>query len=112
MYINLESLFLYVFAIAAIIGIVYFIIVLNKLINLINNINRLLDRNINNIDIFCDTLSTISKNAIDISKNVKDISEVATEVTAEAIVAKESLINNYETIKDILNIILSIFIKK
>ena len=48
---------------------------------------------------------------IDITDNVKGITDVATEATAEAIVAKDNFLSNYETIKDIINIIASIFIK-
>ena len=59
----------------------------------------------------CSNLPAISKNAIEITDNVKGIAEVATEATAEAIVAKDNLLSNYETIKDIINIIASIFIK-
>lgn len=47
----------------------------------------------------------------DKTDNVKGITDVATEATAEAIVAKDNFLSNYETIKDIINIIASIFIK-
>ena len=73
-----------------------------KLINddFINNINSLIDRNKENITTTCSNLPAISKNAIEITDNVKGIAEVATEATAEAIVAKDNLLSNYETIKD------------
>ena len=82
-----------------------------RFIKLINNINSLIDRNKENITTTCSNLPAISKNAIEITDNVKGIAEVATEATAEAIVAKDNLLSNYETIKDIINIIASIFIK-
>ena len=37
--------------------------------------------------------------------NIKDISEVATDFTADAIVTKENIINNYDMVKEIFKII-------
>lgn len=111
MYINIKDLFLAILYLVGIGSLIYFIIMVNQLTKTLKNINFLIDRNKTSINKFCDKLPNISNNIEEISDNVKDISEVATEVTADAIVAKESIVSNYETIKDIINIILGIFIK-
>lgn len=112
MYIDIQYLFWGVVGIVGIVVLVYLIIVLNNLIKLIKNINVFIEENKKSLNTFCNKLPQISHNISEISDNVKDISNVATEVTAEAIVAKESFVSNYETVKDILNIILNIFMKK
>ena len=110
MYISLSQLFKIILGSLGIATLILFIILLIRFIKLINNINSLIDRNKENITTTCSNLPAISKNAIEITDNVKGIAEVATEATA-AIVAKDNLLSNYETIKDIINIIASIFIK-
>ncbi|WP_243242120.1 hypothetical protein [Clostridium sp. 1001275B_160808_H3] len=52
------------------------------------------------------------KNLNGISENVKDISDVAVETTAEAIIMKDGIVNQLDTIKDIINIIVGVFSKK
>ena len=111
MYISLSQLFKIILGSLGIATLILFIILLIRFIKLINNINSLIDRNKENITTTCSNLPAISKNANEITDNVKGIAEVATEATAEAIVAKDNLLSNYETIKDIINIIASIFIK-
>lgn len=112
MYIDLWDLFWGVIGVIGGAALVFIIITLNNLTKLIKNANNLIEQNKNNINTLCNKLPEISDNITEISGNVKDISDVATEVTAEAIVAKDSILSNYETAKDILNIILSIFTKK
>ena len=111
MYISLSLLLNVILGSLGIAALILFIILILKVLKLFNNINSLIDSNKNNITKACSNLPTISKNAIDITDNVKGITDVATEATAEAIVAKDNFLSNYETIKDIINIIASIFIK-
>ena len=133
MYISLSLLLNVILGSLGIAALILFIILILKVLKLVNNIsddNRI-DLGHSNysptnaniiyfIEDICESiepfvkssnLPTISKNAIDITDNVKGITDVATEATAEAIVAKDNFLSNYETIKDIINIIASIFIK-
>ena len=107
MYISLSLLLNVILGSLGIAALILFIILILKVLKLVNNINSLIDSNKNNITKACSNLPTISKNAIDITDNVKGITDVATEAT----VAKDNFLSNYETIKDIINIIASIFIK-
>ncbi|MCQ2969695.1 MAG: hypothetical protein MJ191_06230 [Clostridium sp.] len=111
MYIDLSLLLNVVLSLLGIATLILLIIFLIKFIRLISNINLLIDNNKNSISKTCRDLPVISKNTIEITDNVKGITDVATEATAEAIVAKDNLLSNYETIKDIINIVASIFIK-
>ncbi len=45
----------------------------------------------------------------DACQNIKDISDVATETTADLIVAKENIESNVETVKEIAKIINQVF---
>lgn len=105
MYISVSSLFWGIISILAIVAIIYLIITLHKLSTLITSINKVITSNKDNIDKLCSDLP-------EITDNLKDVSAVITETTADVIVAKDSLLNNIEIIKDIINIILSIFSKK
>ena len=62
-----------------------------------------------NVQKYIETI--LSKNMVEITDNIKDISEVATDFTADAIVTKENIINNYDMVKEIFKIIKSVFIK-
>lgn len=105
MYISIYDLFWSVVGILGIAAIIYLIIVLHKFSLLISSLNSILSSNRENIDKLCSDLP-------DITDNLKDVSEVITETTADVIVAKDNLLNNVEIIKDIINIILSVFSKK
>lgn len=109
MYISLELFFKIIVFILLISMIVYGIIVLFKLNKLISNVSTLIESNKKNIQNTCNDLPVITKNVCEITENFKDISEVATEFTADAIVTKENIVNNYEILKNILNIIKSVF---
>lgn len=111
MYISLE-LFCKIIVFSLLICIlVYGIIVLFKINKLISNILQIIEGNRKNIESTCTDLPIITKNVSEITENIKDISEVATEFTADAIVTKENIFNNYEILKDIFNIIKSVFLK-
>ncbi|WP_294349222.1 hypothetical protein [uncultured Clostridium sp.] len=112
MYISLSTLFLSVLGIVGFIVLVYLIILIHKLTKLVSTLTHLVTRNYNNINKMCDKLPTISENIDDMCDNLKDVSNVITETTADVIVAKDNLFNNVEMIKEILNIIISVFIKK
>ena len=87
------------------------IIFLLKLNKTISNVLEILENNKKNIEYTCDKLPVVSKNMVEITDNIKDISEVATDFTADAIVTKENIINNYDMVKEIFKIIKSVFIK-
>lgn len=111
MYISLSLLFKLVLGTLGIAALILLIIFLIKLIKLVGNVNALIDTNKASINKSCKDLPIIINNTVEITDNVKGITDVATEATAEAIVAKDNLLSNYETIKDIITIISSIFIK-
>ena len=87
------------------------IIVLIKLNKIINNVLEILENNKKNINYTCSKLPVVSKNIVEITDNIKDISEVATDFTADAIVTKENIINNYDMLMEIFKIIKSVFFK-
>ena len=87
------------------------IIFLLKLNKIISNILEILENNKKNVEYVCDKLPIISKNMVEITDNIKDISEVATDFTADAIVTKENIINNYDIVKEIFKIVKSALIK-
>ncbi|MGG7058291.1 hypothetical protein ACQPUY_02235 [Clostridium nigeriense] len=111
MYISLDGLYKFTIFSLLIFALVFGIIILFKLNKLINNIFQLIENNKRNIENTCTDLPIITKNISEITENIKDISEVATEFTADAIVTKENIVNNYEILKDILKIIKSVFLK-
>lgn len=112
MYIDINDLFWMILGLVAAVALVYIIITLKNVIKLLNNVNEIIEDNKGNIKDLCEDLPKISGNVIEITDNAKDIVEVATDFTADAVIAKESLTSNYETIKDILNIVIGIFAKK
>ena len=112
MTINVETLFGVLVGFIGAIALVFLILLLNNLIKLVKNINKLVEENTKSVTEVCENLPSITKNVGEITDNVKDISEVATEFTAEAVVAKDNIVNNYDTVKEIINIIASVFLKK
>ena len=112
MYIEIKDLFFGIIGIVATVALVYLIIALNNISRLAITINNTLKTNKNNIDIFCNNLPKISDNITNISENINGVSEVVTEATAEVIVAKDNIVGNVEMLKEILNIIASVFLKK
>lgn len=111
MYISLQNLFTGIIFLLGIAVLVLAFIVLIKLNKTINSILEILEKNKKNIDDTCSKLPIVSKNMIEITDNIKDISEVATEFTADAIVTKESIINNYDMMKEIFKIVKAVFLK-
>lgn len=111
MYISLNNLFEGTIFLLLIGILVFGIIVLIKLNKTISNVLEILEKNKKNIEDTCNKLPIISENIVEISESIKDISEVATEFTADAIVTKENIINNYEMIKEIFKILKLVFFK-
>ncbi|MDZ4992132.1 hypothetical protein GNF80_03980 [Clostridium perfringens] len=111
MYIDLNIIYL-LLAILGCVAIVYLILTLNKILKLISNINGLLDQNKDNLNKTIQDLPVIANNVNNTCQNIKDISDVATETTAELIVAKENIESNVEIVKEIAKIINQVFFKK
>lgn len=111
MYISFNNLFEGIIFLLLICILVFGIMFLIKLNKTMNNVLEILEKNKKNIEYTCNKLPIISKNIVEISDNVKDISEVAIEFTADAVVTKENIINNYEMIKEILKILKLVFFK-
>ena len=111
MYISLNTFFIGILYLLGITALVMLIIVLLKINSFVTNLISFFGKNRDKLQQTCNSLPQISENIIEITDNVKDISEVATEFTADAIVAKESFFNNYDILKDILKIIKSVFLK-
>lgn len=111
MYISLNNLFMGIVFILVICILVLGIMVLVKLNKTISSILEILQNNKQNIENTCESLPVVSKNIIEITDNIKDISNVATEFTADAIVTKENIINNYDMVKEIFKIIKSVLLK-
>lgn len=103
--VNIKTVLLCLLVIIAIIALGYLISTLLKFGKLMDNLNESFEKNKTNLD------NTI-KNVNDISENVKDISDVALETTAEAIVIKEGLIDKVDIVRDIINIVSSVFLNK
>lgn len=111
MYIDLNVIYL-ILAILGCVAIVYLIMTLNKVLKLITNVNSILEQNKDNLNQTISDLPSIANNVNDACQNIKDISDVATETTADLIVAKENLTSNVETITEIAKIISQVFFKK
>ncbi|SHI35476.1 hypothetical protein SAMN02745163_00075 [Clostridium cavendishii DSM 21758] len=111
MYIDLNTLFWGFIGILLAIAIIFLIIALIKFTKLINNINDLIVSNKTKINNLCSSLPEAAENIVVVSENLKDVSDVVTETTADVIVAKENLTNNFETVKDIIDIIVKVFSK-
>lgn len=111
MYISLNNLFTGIIFLLLIVILLVGIIVLIKLNKITNNVLEILENNKKNINDTCNKLPVVSKNIVEITDNIKDISEVATDFTADAIVTKENIINNYDMLKEIFKIIKSVFFK-
>lgn len=111
MYIDLNVIYL-ILAILGCVAVVYLILTLNKILKLLTNVNSILDQNKDNLNRTIADLPSIANNVNDACQNIKDISEVATETTADLIVAKENIETNVETVREIAKIISQVFLKR
>ena len=103
--VNINELLLGILVIIGIVALVYLIVALIKIGKLVDNLNNSIEKNRTNLD---NTLENVNS----ISGNLKDISDVAVETTADAIVLKESLFDKVDLIKEIVNIVTSVILKK
>ncbi|MBY0754519.1 hypothetical protein K5V21_03515 [Clostridium sardiniense] len=102
MYISVDSLFWFIIILLAIGALGLLIICLLKLFKVLIKVDGLLETNTKNLNV-------ILGNIKDISSNTKDISDVVTDVTADAIIAKENITNKINNIKDIAQIAIDVF---
>ena len=105
MYIKVSDLCLIVLGALIFIAILYLIYVLKKLSSFIDNLNNFFSKNSKSLNVSISNIKTITD-------NFKDISEAVTDTTADALIAKDNIKDNINTIKDIINIILNVFSKK
>lgn len=105
MYIKVSDLCLIVIGALVFIAILYLISVLRKFSSLIDNVNTFFANNSYNLNTSIDNIKNITD-------NVKDISEAVTDSTADALIAKENLKDDINTLRDIISIISSVFTKK
>lgn len=105
MYIKVSDLCLIILGALIFIAILYLISVFKKLSSFIDNLNNFFEKN-------SKSLNTSISNVKVITDNFKDVSEAVTDTTADALIAKENIKDNINTIKDIVNIILNVFSKK
>ena len=105
MYIKVSDLCLIVLGALIFIAILYLISVLKKLSSFIDNLNNFFSKNYKSLNVSISNIKTITD-------NFKDISEAVTDTTADALIAKDNIKDNINTIKDIINIILNVFSKK
>ena len=105
MYIKVSDLCLIVLGALIFIAILYLISVLKKLSSFIDNLNNFFSKNSKSLNVSISNIKTITD-------NFKDISEAVTDKTADALIAKDNIKDNINTIKDIINIILNVFSKK
>lgn len=105
MYIKVSDLCLIVLGALIFIAILYLISVLKKLSSFIDNLNNFFAKNSKSLNVSISNIKTITD-------NFKDISEAVTDTTADALIAKDNIKDNINTIRDIINIILNVFSKK
>ena len=103
--VNINTLLLGILVIIGIVALVYLTVTLIKIGKLVDNLNNSIEKNRTNLD---NTLENVNS----ISGNLKDISDVAVETTADAIVLKESLFDKADIIKEIVNIVTGVILKK
>ena len=105
MYIKVSDLCLIVLGALIFIAILYLISVLKKLSSFIDNLNNFFSKNSKSLNVSISNIKTITD-------HFKDISEAVTDTTADALIAKDNIKDNINTIRDIINIILNVFSKK
>lgn len=111
MYIDLNLIYFLV-GILSCVALIYLIVTLNNFNKFVKKTNEIIKCNKDAInDLFFKLPETMS-NFNDASKNMKDVTEVVTDVTADFIVAKESINSNVELVTEIVTIIKNIFLNK
>ncbi|MGL5346341.1 MAG: hypothetical protein ACRDA3_03240 [Peptostreptococcaceae bacterium] len=103
-----------IYGLLAILGAVALVCLIIALINLnklIKNSNTLVVETKDSVSDSVLKLPEVISNFSTISENLKDVSDVATDVTADFIVTKESMKSNVEVATEIINILKAVFIK-
>lgn len=100
-----------VFIILGLVVLGYIIVTLNNFNKLLKNVNSVVASNTDNINTSLNKLPNVIENCGEISESVKDITEVATDMTADIIVAKENVKSNVDLAVDIVNIVKQVFAK-
>lgn len=110
MYIDIKFIYsiLLLCTIAFVGFLIYTLINVNKLLT---NVNDILIYNTKSINESLENLPKIVKNIEDATDNTKDITEVATDLVADVVVAKESLLSNAGLAKDVVSIVKNVFNK-
>jgi predicted PurR-regulated permease PerM len=109
--INLAIVAYFILFILGSTALVFLIIFLSRLANLIARIDKVFEKNENNLNAVFDTLPQASDNLTQISENLKDVSDVVTSATASVITTKESIDDYLDFGKDIYGIIKKVFSK-
>lgn len=108
MYIGLNEIFV-ILALMGIVGIVYFIVTLNNINKLIKYVNTEFKRNSGFINESLTKLPSVINNFHDVSENMKDVTEAVTDLTADAVIAKETVKTNLDLVTEIMSIVKSVF---
>lgn len=108
MYIGLNEIFV-ILALMGIVGIVYLIVTLNNINKLIKYVNTEFKRNSGVINESLSKLPSVINNFHDVSENMKDVTEAVTDLTADAVIAKETVKTNLDLVTEIMSIVKSIF---
>ena len=111
MYIEVSTLCYGILMILAVVALVYLILCLNKLNLLLKQVSIFWNENSANISKVAKSMPVITNNAIEVTENLKTTSDVIIEATSTAIDTKEDISNYLETIKDILKIVKSVWLK-
>lgn len=108
MYIDLNAVYV-ILAILACVALGYLIGTLRNVNKLVKNANELVEENKAAINSSIKRMPKVVANCSQITENVKDVSEVATDMTAEFLVKKESMESNFQVVTDIFTILKSVF---
>ncbi|AGF54590.1 hypothetical protein [Clostridium saccharoperbutylacetonicum] len=111
MYIEVSTLCYGILMILAVVTLVYLILCLSKLNSLLKQISVFWNENSGKISDAAKSMPVIANNAVEVSENLKTTSDVIIEATSTAIDTKEDISNYLETIKDILKIVRSVWLK-
>ena len=108
--IDIESV-LFVLAILGCVALVFLILVLRKLSALMTNIDTLITQNSTNIGLTIAKLPGILTTVDEVTDNAKDVTDVAVDVAADVLTAKEKVKSGISTTAAVAGIIKDTFSK-
>lgn len=108
--VNLESV-LFVLVILGCIALIFLIIVLKRLSSLMSNIDMLITQNSNNVGLTIAKLPGILSTVDTVLDNAKDVTDVAVDVSADVLTAKEKVKSGFQTTAAVADIIKTSFRK-